>query len=117
MTFIYRNDQRRARNVSGSRPISSLSEPLNPLEQLLHSGQEELSYGNLLKPSDAKFTGQGKSATCGNCLLGISITSSNANANLDDQEKLRKLKEIAYHTSRLHAGSSEFLTKHSFVQR
>lgn len=42
---------KRTRNTSGSRPLSSLSEP-DPLEQLLHDGDTEISYGHLLKPSN-----------------------------------------------------------------
>lgn len=42
---------KRNRNTSGSRPLSSLSEP-DPLEQLLHDGDREISYGHLLKPSN-----------------------------------------------------------------
>lgn len=42
---------KRNRNASGSRPLSSLSEP-DPLEQLLHDGDREISYGFLLKPSN-----------------------------------------------------------------
>ena len=40
---------RRSRNASGSRPISSLSEP-DPLQNLVHTSDEEVSYGYLLLP-------------------------------------------------------------------
>jgi len=40
---------RRTRNASGSRPISSLSDP-DPLETLVYNCDEEVSYGYLLQP-------------------------------------------------------------------
>ncbi|CAG7831931.1 unnamed protein product [Allacma fusca] len=41
---------RRTRNLSGNRPLSALSDP-DPLELLVHTGEEEVSYGYLLTPT------------------------------------------------------------------
>ena len=41
---------RRTRNLSGNRPLSALSDP-DPLELLVHTGEEEVSYGYLLQPT------------------------------------------------------------------
>ncbi|CAG7834764.1 unnamed protein product [Allacma fusca] len=48
---------RRTRNLSGTRPLSALSDP-DPLELLVHTGEEEVSYGCISYDAGVKLHGR-----------------------------------------------------------
>jgi hypothetical protein len=99
---LERSDPKRARNTSGSRPLSALSDP-DPLEQLVYAGDEEVSYGYLLKPSKVNFKSK----------------VSNNHTSHYHQFNRPKFKDMIHpiYNTHLHANSSEFHSKHPYVQR
>lgn len=86
---------KRTRNSSGSRPLSALSDPVDPLEQLVQFSEEEVSYGYLLKPSNVNF----KSLTPNPVPLR------------------QKLGDIHNLYNKIHTDSTEFHFKHPYVAR